>query len=65
MKRHLSDNADLAVLRAQLIAKIASLLERTEEEIAAAAAVVLPTSDESDELLRIRHSVSLLFFRVF
>ena len=39
MKRHLSDNAELAVLRGQLIAKIASLLERTEEEIAAAAAV--------------------------
>jgi hypothetical protein len=39
MKRHLSDNAELEVLRGQLIAKIASLLERTEEEIAAAAAV--------------------------
>ena len=37
-KRHLSDNAELAVLRGQLIAKIASLLERTEEEIAAAVA---------------------------
>ena len=38
MKRHLSDNAELAVLRGQLISKIASLLERTEEEIAAAVA---------------------------
>ena len=37
-KRHLSDNAELAVLRGQLISKIASLLERTEEEIAAAVA---------------------------
>ena len=34
----------------------------SKKEVAAAAAVELPTSDESDELLRIRHSVSFSSF---
>ena len=37
-KRHLSNEAELAALRGQLLAKMASLLERSEEEMATTAA---------------------------
>ena len=60
-----SSSISVRALSTDAAAPKTSSSERNKKDVAAAAAVELPTSDESDELLRIRHSVSSKFLSFF